>query len=78
MKKLEEDLTSASATNGKNGRASPFYIFRVDAGGTVVWLQSEATLEAAKARAEQFADSSPGDYLVLNRKIWKQFRSLSY
>ena len=75
MKKLEEDLTSANAAIGKKDRTSPFDIFRVDAGGTVVWLQSEATLEAAKARAEQFTAHSPGDYLVLNRKIWMQFRS---
>ncbi len=40
-------------------------IFRLESCG-VLWLGSVATLERAKARAQELAVGSPGDYLVLN------------
>jgi hypothetical protein len=40
-------------------------IFRLESCG-VLWLGSVATLERAKARAQELAVGSPGDYLVLD------------
>jgi len=40
-------------------------IFRLESCG-VLWLGSVATLERAKARAQELAVGSPGDYLILD------------
>ena len=40
-------------------------IFRLESCG-VLWLGSVATLERAKARAQELAVGSPGDHLVLD------------
>src|ERR1700722_3729168 len=43
-----------------------FDIFRTETEG-VLWLESATTLESAKARVEQIAGRSPGEYLLLNQ-----------
>jgi hypothetical protein len=43
----------------------PFDVFRVDGDG-VLWLQSAATIEDAKAHIAQ-AGSSAGEYLLVNQ-----------
>jgi hypothetical protein len=42
-------------------------VFRLECGG-VRWLQSVATLESAKARAQELAATSPTEYLVVDLK----------
>ncbi len=45
-----------------------FDIFQAETTGDVLWLGTAVTIEDAKARAHEFAQSSPGKYLVLNQK----------
>jgi hypothetical protein len=44
---------------------SPLDIFRVERQG-VLWMESVATLEDAKARIQQLAARESGEYVVLN------------
>jgi hypothetical protein len=44
---------------------TPLDIFRVERNG-VLWMESAATLEEAKARIQQFAAHQPGEYVVLD------------
>ena len=76
-KNLQEVPGRTSPLVGKSDSASPFDIFRVKPDGALIWLQSEATLEAAKTRVEGFSARYQNEYLVLNRKTWTQFRPLS-
>jgi hypothetical protein len=46
----------------------PFDIFLTEAGGSVRWLEAAATLENAKARVQELAVRSPGEYLILSQK----------
>jgi hypothetical protein len=46
----------------------PFDIFQTETSGGVRWLEAAATLEDAKARVEELAARSPGEYLLLNQK----------
>jgi hypothetical protein len=39
-------------------------IFRIESGG-VLWCESAATIETAKARIQKLGLSSPGSYLIL-------------
>ena len=41
-------------------------IFKIS-GGNVIWHDAVATLEAAKARIQKFAVSSPGEYFILDQ-----------
>jgi hypothetical protein len=45
----------------------PFDIFQLETHG-MQWLGSAATLEDAKARVQELAVRSPGEYLLLNQK----------
>ena len=45
----------------------PFDIFQSESNGSVLWLESAATLEDAKARIQQLALRSPGEYLLVNQ-----------
>jgi len=45
-----------------------FDIFQEDTVGTVLWLGSTASLDDAKARAQELALRSPGKYLVLDQR----------
>jgi hypothetical protein len=45
-----------------------FDIFQAETTGDVLWLGTAVSLDDAKARAREFALSSPGEYLVLNQK----------
>jgi hypothetical protein len=45
-----------------------FDIFQTETGGQVLWREAVATLEDAKARAQELSVRSPGDYLILNLK----------
>jgi hypothetical protein len=42
-------------------------IFRIESGG-VLWCETAATIETAKARIQKLALSSPGGYLILNQR----------
>jgi len=42
-------------------------VFRLEASG-VLWLGSAADFECAKARVQELAASSPGEYLVLDQE----------
>jgi hypothetical protein len=42
-------------------------IFRIESGG-VLWREAVTTIETAKARIQELALSSPGNYLIVNQK----------
>ena len=44
----------------------PFDIFQTETRGSVRWLEAAKTLEDAKARVQELALRSPGDYVVLD------------
>jgi hypothetical protein len=46
----------------------PFDIFQKEADGSVLWCESAATLEEAKARARELAVGSPGEYFIFSRR----------
>jgi hypothetical protein len=46
----------------------PFDIFRTEASGTHLWLESARNLEDAKARIRELGADSPGEYLILSQK----------
>jgi hypothetical protein len=46
----------------------PFDIFQAETDGCVLWLESAATLEQAKARVQELAVHAPGEYLLLNQE----------
>ena len=46
----------------------PFDIFQAETDGCVLWLESAATLEQAKARVQELAVNAPGEYLLLNQE----------
>ena len=50
----------------------PIDIFRIESHG-VLWLESAATLEDAKARIAEFGRRQSGDYLVLNQLTGNKF-----
>jgi hypothetical protein len=50
----------------------PYDIFRIEANG-VLWCDAVTTVETAKDRIEQLADSSPGTYLILNQNNWPAY-----
>jgi hypothetical protein len=45
----------------------PIDIFLVET-GSVRWLETAASIEEAKARIQEVAVHSPGEYLLLNQK----------
>jgi hypothetical protein len=45
-----------------------FDIFRTETNGGVLWIESAATLESAKARVQELGKRSPGEYLLLNQE----------
>jgi hypothetical protein len=47
---------------------APFDIFRTEINGGVLWIESAATLEDAKARVQELGMRSPGEYLLLNQE----------
>jgi hypothetical protein len=51
---------------------TPLDIFRVERQG-VLWMESAATLEDAKARIQQVAARESGTYLVLNQVTGDRF-----
>ena len=44
----------------------PFDIFRRQGGGSVQWLGVVTSLEAAKARVKELAESVPGQYFIFS------------
>jgi hypothetical protein len=44
----------------------PFDIFRSESDGGVLWLGAAATLEEARALAEELTVDSPGEYFIRN------------
>jgi hypothetical protein len=45
-----------------------FDIFRVEAGGAVMWRSAAATIDEAKAHIRQFALRSPGLYIIVDER----------
>jgi len=48
-------------------------IFRID-GGSVLWRDAVETFEAAKARIQKLALSSPGEYLIFDQTTGHRVR----
>jgi hypothetical protein len=46
----------------------PFDIFQAETNGCVLWLESAATIEQAKARVQELAVYAPGEYLLFNQR----------
>jgi hypothetical protein len=46
----------------------PFDIFRLDKDGSLQWLQTADSLQAAKLRIEVLALSAPGQYVIFSQK----------
>lgn len=46
----------------------PLDIFKTDLDGGVLWRGAVENVEAAKARIQMLAISSPGEYLILDQK----------
>ena len=47
---------------------APFDIFRTETNGGVLWIESAATLQDARARVQELGMRSPGEYLLLNQE----------
>jgi hypothetical protein len=47
---------------------APIDIFRAETNGGVLWTQSAASLEDAKARVQELGMRSPGEYILLNQE----------
>lgn len=45
---------------------SPFDIFRVEDGGSLLWRGSAASVDEAKARVLELAKSWPAEYIIIN------------
>jgi hypothetical protein len=52
---------------------APFDIFALESGGGVNWQGSAETLEDAKARVQELARRSPGEFVLLNHHTGKKF-----
>jgi hypothetical protein len=52
---------------------SPIDIFQIEDSGSVIWVHSVATLDAARARVRELSARSPGDYLLLNQTTGEKF-----
>jgi len=52
---------------------TPIDIFALESGGGVNWLGSAQTLEDAKARIQELARRSPGEFVLLNHHTGKKF-----
>ncbi len=46
----------------------PLDIFKTNSDGSVLWRGAAESVEAAKARIQKLALSSPGEYLILDQK----------
>jgi hypothetical protein len=44
----------------------PFDIFRVEPDGLPMWLETSASVEAAKVRIAELGGHLPGEYLIMN------------
>ena len=51
----------------------PFNIFKVQADGSLRWIESAADMERAKALVKGLAAASPGEYVITNLKGEKIF-----
>lgn len=45
---------------------SPFDIFRAEDGGSLLWRGSAASMDEAKARILELAESWPAEYVIVN------------
>jgi hypothetical protein len=65
-----EDLFGAQEQSTPRGKfmIAPFDIFLTEAGGSLRWLEAAETLEAAKARVQELALCSPGEYVLLDQR----------
>jgi hypothetical protein len=69
--KEEPEPTAVTGRQAQRGRQESLNhmldVFRLQDDG-VLWLESAATLECAKARVQELAADAPGEYLVLDQK----------
>jgi hypothetical protein len=65
-----EDLFGAQEQSTRRGKfmIAPFDIFLTEAGGSLRWLEAAETLEDAKARVQELALCSPGEYVLLDQR----------
>jgi hypothetical protein len=47
-------------------QAKPYAILRMDELGTPIWVEASASLELAKARIAELAQSFPGEYAIFH------------
>jgi hypothetical protein len=47
---------------------TPFDIFKVEAGGSVLWLGSADSIEDARTRVQEIGAGSAVDYLIVNQE----------
>jgi hypothetical protein len=47
---------------------APYDIFKRDATGTVLWVESVRDMEAAKARMRELAMRTPAEYVVFDQR----------
>jgi hypothetical protein len=52
----------------------PIDIFKTDSDGNLLWRGAAETLIAAKAFINELADSTPGEYLVLDQRTGQRVR----
>jgi hypothetical protein len=45
---------------------APFDIFRSESDGNILWRGATTTLDEAKKRVQEFAKSSPAEYIIIN------------
>lgn len=43
-------------------------IFKAEADGAVLWLESAVTIDEARARAQKLAADLPGEYFILSHR----------
>jgi hypothetical protein len=51
-----------------------FDIFKAEPDGSVLWRESAATVEEARARARQLAVAAPGEYFILSHRTGSKLK----
>ena len=59
---------TGDAVGGPSSMTPAFDIFRTEADGSVTWCEAADTLDAARKRARELADSTGTQHVILNQK----------
>jgi hypothetical protein len=51
-----------------------FDIFKAEADKSVLWRESAATIDEARARARELAAASPGEYFILSHRTGNKLK----